>query len=112
VAAPARGQDEATEYTVTFDLPNADLNDPTLVVDGALEGSTDGTTWRVFAAFTGWQGGTLGRDGLVQVPRLSWMAQDNRVLTKVRARWSQNKTASLGCTLDAAAVVVRDAQGG
>jgi hypothetical protein len=100
VAAPSRGQNEATNYVVTFDLPNGDLNDTTLTVDGALEGSIDGTTWRVFAAFTGWQGGTLGRDGTVRVPSLGWMASDNRALTKVRVRWTQNKTASLGCTLD------------
>lgn len=100
VAAPARGTNEATMYRTIFDLAPADLNDPTLIMSMTLEGSIDGTTWRLFAQAEGWQGGTIGRDGNVTPPRLSWMASDNRVLTRVRVRWTQNKTASIGCTLN------------
>jgi hypothetical protein len=106
VAAPARGQGQATLFRAVLDLAAADLADPTLTIDTTLEGSTDGTTWALFARIEGWQGGVVGRDGQLTPPRLSWMASDNRVLTRLRLRWAQSKTARVGASLDFEAVDV------
>jgi hypothetical protein len=85
---------------VTLDPNNAALSDTTLTIDLTLEGSTDGTNWTQFAKIEGWQGGTIGRDGTLRPPSLSWMSSDNRVLTRVRARWTQNRTARMGANLE------------
>jgi len=106
VAAPARGNDEATDFIITLNPVTADLNDASLIVDTTLEGSIDGTNWVVFAKIEGWQGGSLGHDGQVRPPNLSWSATDNRTLTKVRVRWTQNKSARIGVSMDFAEITV------
>lgn len=102
VTAPARGVDEATKFRITVDLATADLNDPTLFIDLFLDGWIAGPDWIACASTTGWQGGSAGRDGTIRPPSLGWAASDNRLLTKARARWTQNKTATSGlsATLD------------
>ena len=109
VAAPARGQNQATLFRAVLDLAPADLADPALTIDTTLEGSVDGATWATFARIEGWQGGTVGRDGTLRPPTLSWMASDNRVLTRLRLRWAQSKGARVGASLDFQAVDVAGA---
>lgn len=100
--APSRGQNEATEYVVTIDLEAADLADPTFMVSGiSLEGNISGNTWVPYATTGTWNGGSVGRDGTIRKPYVSWMASDNRVLTRVRVRWTQSRAARVGVTMDA-----------
>jgi hypothetical protein len=105
VAAPARGQNQATEFRITLQPVAADLADTGLTIDTTLEGSVDGgANWTQFAAIAGWQGGMVGRDGNIRPPTLSWMATDNRTLTRVRVRWTQNKSARLSVDMEFLAV--------
>jgi hypothetical protein len=69
-----------------------------------VDGETGDGTFRPLVQGTGWTGGMIGRDGQPVPPRVAWMASDNRLLTRVRVRWTQNKTASIGVTLDAGLV--------
>ena len=106
VDVPARVLGEATKFIITIDLANAALNDTLLVVDTTLEGSVDGTNWMLLAKIEGWQGGVVGRNGLVNPPRLSWLASNNRLLTKARASWTQSRAARSGMSVDMETKVV------
>lgn len=100
VDVPARALGEATRFIITVDLNTAALNDTLLMIDTLLEGSVDGTNWMLLAQIEGWQGGTVGRNGLVNPPRLTWAASNNRLLTKARASWTQNRAARSGLSVD------------
>lgn len=106
VAAPARGQGEATEYVAFLELGAADLADPALTVDLAVEGETGDGVFRTLVSGAGWTGGTVGRDGAPRPPRVAWVASDNRLLTRVRVRWTQSRTLRAAVTLDTALVSV------
>jgi hypothetical protein len=106
VAAPARGQSQATNFIASLDLAAADLADSALVIDLTLEGSINNVNWTLYAQGTGWNGGMIDRAGNPIPPRVSWMASDNRVLSRMRLRWTQNKTARIGASLDFEAVDV------
>jgi hypothetical protein len=108
VEVPARLNDEANKFTLSLDMPAADLADPDLVIDLALEGSTDGgNTWRTVAESKGWTGGLVDRLGNPVPPRLGWSASDNRLLTHARLRWNLSRACRIGATLDATRIDAR-----
>jgi hypothetical protein len=114
VAAPARGNNQATEFRAVLDMDAADLADPELFIIMTMEGSINGTDdWRIVGQ-RDWQGGTyIGRDGQVHtqgVPEQGWVSSDNRVLTKMRIRWTQNKSARIGASMTFEAVNINASQ--
>lgn len=110
VAAPARGQDKATKFIVSFDLDPVDLADPTLVLQYVVEGSIDGDNWMLLVG-TDWTGGQLDRLGNPTIPRASWASSDNRVLTRVRVRWGQPRSLTARVNMDFAELDVAQARG-
>ena len=110
IIAPVRAEDDdlgddyyvthATNFAASLDLDAADLANPALVIDLAIEGLTK-AGWQQFAAVEGWHGGIADKNGDPIAPRLSWFAQDNRAVQEVRLRYRLSRAANVGASLDA-----------
>lgn len=104
VATPARGQNKATKFIVRFTMPAEEVADPTLFLEYRVQLSIDGSAWLEFGG--DWTGGQINRDGSPKYPSAGWASFDNRVLTRAKVRWTQNKAARLGVSLDFEEVTV------
>lgn len=104
--APTRGQGQATRYDVNFDLDPAEQSDPTFVLTNlTVEGNVTDDVWTVYSQSGSWAGSpVVQRDGTLSVPHVGFMASDNRNLARVRVRWTQNRAARVGITMDATRV--------
>ena len=110
VAAPARGQGEATMFHAVLNLDPADLLNPNLHIGLWLMGSVDNVTWTVFGASPDWVGGRVGRDGTITPPGVSWAASQNGAVGRVFMRWTQDLPARVGASLDFERVVLQGMQ--
>lgn len=94
---PARALGQASKFRLEFDLHPDDLADPDLVIDYAIEVSSDGVEWFQVTRGDGWRGGDLrDRFGNLVPPRLGSFQPDNRVIAQARVWWRQSKAARIG----------------